>query len=135
MTKVRTPEQVEKAAQTRAVTRRLSLLFSAAMLIAKRAGAIELHAAKNAAASYEKGASRKLTHATDLRRIATFLADPRFHQLIREDGRLLDLLMSEPVPVPGNDLMRPRRIDPTLVTPTQPRRRRESYDEAYDYDY
>jgi hypothetical protein len=73
------------------------MLWGAAELVATRAGAIELQAAKNASAGFDKGESNKLKRASDLRRIAAFLTDPRLHALIRTDERLLELLMGAPL--------------------------------------
>lgn len=121
----RTPEQIEqsrqKAARTRELGRRLDDLTHAAQIVAKRAGEIELHAAKNNAAGYDKGATNKLQRAGELRRIAAFLADPRLHQLIRSDERLIELLMGEPPERQRGylNVMAPRRIDPAEVKPTR----------------
>lgn len=132
MSALRTPEQIAKAARTRAITRRIGLLFGAAELVAKRAGALELHAAKNAAAGYDRGASNKLARAKDLRRIANFLVDSRLHRLIRENDALLELLLADP---PDGAYMRPRRVDMAAVMPSKPwgagRRRFSSEGNSY----
>jgi hypothetical protein len=120
----------EKAAERRDLDRRISGLTEVAGIAAKQAGRIELYAAKNRAASFDKGAERKLKHAAELRRLATFLADNRLHQRLREDADLREILVGEvkPKPIGYIDHMRPRQIDLAAVKPTRPRSFRH-YDE------
>ena len=75
----------EKQRRKQLLAAEIETLRDAASIVAHRAGLIELHAAKNTAAEWDRGAEKKLSRAAALRRVAAFLADTRLHALIGED--------------------------------------------------
>ena len=111
----------------RELDRIIALLREAARVVADRAGVLELHAAKNAAAGRTKGEASKLTRAAELRRAAVFLADSRLHTLLRRDPSLADLLLTQPH---GSVHSAPRKLPQDV----QPSRARPFYREAAWYD-
>jgi hypothetical protein len=120
----------EKASKTRAVGR---MLDGAADVLAKRAGMIELHAAKNGAAGFDRAQTSKLKQAGELRRIAVLLSDSRIRDLVRGDTDLADILLTDRSA--GHRLARPRVIAPDKVTPTKPWAARATQWEPWGPDY
>lgn len=126
----------KKAARTKQINRSTDVLLEAARVVAEKAGRIELHAAKNLKAGFDKGAENKIRQATDLRRLAAFLVDKRLHDLIRQDEQLVGMLLGE-LPIearPGwHNHLTPRKIDMEAVKPSRkwPTRR---FDDCYEFD-